>query len=45
MLKIETGDNNPILRRVADKIKDKNFNEAVKLGREMLKYIKNPENG
>lgn len=45
MLKIETGDNNPILRRVADKIKDKNFNEAVKLGREMLKYIKDPENG
>ena len=45
MLKIETGDNNPILRRIADKITDKNFNDAVKLGREMLKYIKNPENG
>jgi len=44
MLKIETGDNNPILRRIADKITDKNFNDAVKLGREMLKYIKNPEN-
>ncbi|NVP17751.1 peptide deformylase [Candidatus Gracilibacteria bacterium] len=45
MLKIETGNENPILRRVADKITDKNFNEAIKLGREMLKYIKDPENG
>lgn len=45
MLKIETGDNNPILRKVAEKITDKNFNTAVKLGREMMKYIKNPENG
>lgn len=45
MLKIETWNENPILRRVADKITDKNFNEAIKLGREMLKYIKDPENG
>ncbi|MDD3793206.1 MAG: peptide deformylase [Candidatus Gracilibacteria bacterium] len=45
MLKIETGNENPILRRVADKITDKNFNKAIKLGREMLKYIKDPENG
>ncbi len=44
MLKIETGNTNPILRKVADKITDKNFNDAVKLGNEMLKYIKNPEN-
>lgn len=45
MLKIETWNNNEILRRVAEKITDKNFNESVKLGHEMLKYIKNPENG
>ncbi|MDD2907872.1 MAG: peptide deformylase [Candidatus Gracilibacteria bacterium] len=44
MLIIETGENNPILRKVAEKITDKNYNEAVKLGKEMLKYIKNPEN-
>ncbi|MDD3145285.1 MAG: peptide deformylase [Candidatus Gracilibacteria bacterium] len=44
MLKIETGNKNPILRGIAEKITDKNFKDAVKLGREMLKYIKNPEN-
>lgn len=44
MLIIETWENNPILRKVAEKITDKNYNEAVKLWKEMLKYIKNPEN-
>lgn len=44
MLKIETWNKNPILRWIAEKITDKNFKDAVKLGREMLKYIKNPEN-
>jgi len=45
MLKIETWNDNQILRRVADKVTDKNFNSAIKLGLEMLKYIKDPENG
>ncbi len=44
MLKIETWNKNPILRWIAEKITDKNFKDAVQLGREMLKYIKNPEN-
>ncbi|MDD2870607.1 MAG: peptide deformylase [Candidatus Gracilibacteria bacterium] len=45
MFKIETGVNNPILRKIADKVTDKDFNEAVKLGKKMIKYIKDPENG
>lgn len=44
MLKIETWENNPILIKVAEKITDKNFQNAVKLGKEMIKYIKNPKN-
>lgn len=45
MFKIETWVNNPILRKIADKVTDKDFNEAVKLGKKMIKYIKDPENG
>ena len=45
MFKIETWENNPILRKVADKVTDKNFKEAVKLWKKMIKYIKDPENG
>ncbi|PZM84905.1 peptide deformylase [Candidatus Gracilibacteria bacterium] len=45
MLKIETGENNEILRSVAKEIKVNELNNAIKLGKEMLKYIKNPKNG
>lgn len=45
MLIIETWNDNPILRKVAEKVNNKNYSSAVKLGKEMLKYIKNPENG
>ncbi|MDP2089973.1 MAG: peptide deformylase [Candidatus Gracilibacteria bacterium] len=45
MFKIETGVDNPILRKIADRVTDKDFKEAVKLGKKMIKYIKDPENG
>ncbi len=45
MFKLETGVDNPILRKIADDVTDKNFSEAVKLGKKMIKYIKDPENG
>ena len=44
MFKIETWVDNPILRKVADKVTDRGFKDAVKLGKEMIKYIKNPDN-
>jgi hypothetical protein len=30
---------------MADKVNDKDFKKTVKLGKEMMKYIKNPDNG
>lgn len=45
MFKLETWNNNPILRTPAIKVLDKDFPQAVKLGKEMIKYIKNPDNG
>jgi len=45
MFNIETWENNPILRKVADQVTQQNFKEAVKLGKKMVKYIKDPENG
>lgn len=45
MFKLETGVNNPILRKVADDVTDKNYSEAVKLGKKMIRYIKDPDNG
>ena len=44
MFKIETWENNPILRKVAEKVTDKNYSEVVKLGKKMIKYIKDPDN-
>jgi hypothetical protein len=44
MLKIETGTENTILRTVSEEIKKSEFDQYIKLGREMIKYIKNPEN-
>lgn len=45
MLKIETWKDNEILRKVAEEVKLNKIDEAIKLGKEMLKYIKNPKNG
>jgi len=44
MFKIETWENNPILRKIADKVYEKDFKSVVKLGKKMIKYIKDPEN-
>ena len=45
MFKIETWVDNHILRKEADKIPDKDFKKTVKLWKDMIKYIKNPDNG
>lgn len=45
MLKIETWPNNHILRTVCDPISKPEFSKYVKLWKEMIKYIKDPENG
>lgn len=45
MFKIETWVDNPILRKIADRVTDKDFKEAVKLWKKMIKYIKDPDNG
>jgi len=45
MLKIEQWKKNTILRTVSDKITKDDLKKYVKLGKEMLKYIKNPDNG
>jgi hypothetical protein len=45
MLKIETGTGNEILRTVSRKIKNSEIKKYSKLGKEMIKYIKNPDNG
>jgi len=44
MFKIETWNNNPMLRKVAEKVHDTEFKKIVKLWKEMIKYIKDPEN-
>ncbi len=43
MLKIETWKDNPILRTVCDPVKTSEWKQYVKLGREMVEYIKNPD--
>lgn len=45
MLKIETGKQNEILRTVSEALKQNEYNTYIKLGKEMIKYIKNPKNG
>ncbi len=40
---IETWKDNPILRTVCDPIKPSEWKQYVKLGQEMVKYIKNPK--
>lgn len=43
MLKIETGKDNTILREVCESIKKSEWKHYVKLWKEMLRYIKNPQ--
>jgi peptide deformylase len=45
MLKVETWVNNEILREKSEKIKINEIKKYEKLGNEMIKYIKNPDNG
>ena len=45
MLKIETGPDNPILRTICTPVTQKEFKKYVTLGKEMIRYIKNPDNG
>lgn len=44
-MKIETWKNNEVLRTESENIKRKELSEYLKLGEEMVKYVKNPENG
>jgi|TARA_Y100001960_G_scaffold30093_1_gene26166 hypothetical protein len=45
MLNIQTGINNEVLRTVSEAVKKNEMKDVLKTGKEMLKYIKNPENG
>lgn len=44
MLKIETGKQNEILRTVSEELKKSEFDQYIKIGKEMIRYIKNPKN-
>lgn len=44
MLKIETWKKNEILRKVSETIKQNEFDKYIKLWKEMIKYIKDPDN-
>ena len=44
MLHIETWKENEILRKVSEKIKNYDIKKYIKLGKEMMKYIKDPDN-
>jgi len=43
MLHIETGTENEVLRQTAETIKKSEWSKYVKIGKEMVKYIKNPK--
>lgn len=45
MLNIQTGINNEVLRTISEAVKKNEMKDVLKIGKEMLKYIKNPENG
>lgn len=45
MLKIETWENNPILRTLCEPVKTSEWKQYVKIGKEMVKYIKSPKHG
>jgi len=42
-LKVEVWNDNEILRKVSDNIKTSEYKKYVKLGNQMIKYIKNPK--
>lgn len=44
MLKIETWKKNEVLRKISQNIKLNEFDKFIKLWKEMIKYIKDPEN-
>ena len=44
MITIETGLNNEILRAVSSKVTKNDMQTMVKLGKEMVRYVKNPKN-
>ncbi|QFR39765.1 peptide deformylase [Candidatus Gracilibacteria bacterium 28_42_T64] len=44
MLHIETGTNNQVLRKVSDQVKQSEIKKIEKLGNQMIKYVKNPDN-
>ena len=43
MLKVETWNDNKVLRNVSENIRASEIKKFVKLGQEMIKYIKNPK--
>lgn len=45
MIHIETGKDNSILRNISEPITKGEYDQYIKIGREMIKYIKNPKNG
>jgi peptide deformylase len=45
MFKIETWNNNPILREIAQEIDEKDYKEVIKLWKEMIKFLKDKNNG
>jgi len=45
MLKIQTWKDNKILRAISEEIKKNELKQHIKLWKEMIKYIKNPDNG
>jgi len=45
MLHIETWTNNQVLRKVSDSVKKSEIKKMEKLWNEMIKYVKNPDNG
>ena len=44
MLKIQTWETNKILRTISEDIKKEEFWEYIKLGKQMIKFIKDPKN-
>lgn len=44
MFEIETWKTNPVLRKNAEKIQEKDYKEVIKLWKEMVKYLKDKDN-
>jgi peptide deformylase len=45
MFKIETWNDNPILRKTAEEIQEKDYKKAIELWKKMVKFLKNRDNG